>query len=64
MYKVEVDQETCVGCGACAATCPENFELNDVGKAVALNRQVEEVGCNEDAADSCPVEAITVKKLS
>ncbi len=30
-----VDQDTCIGCGACAATCPEVFEMNEDGKAVA-----------------------------
>ena len=30
MYKVN---ESCIGCGACTAVCPEVFDLNDDGLA-------------------------------
>ncbi len=29
---VSINQETCIGCGACAATCGDVFEMKD-GKA-------------------------------
>ena len=54
-----VDQDTCIGCGLCAATCPEVFELNDDGKAQAVADTTDE---NRDAVmeaiDGCPVSAI------
>ena len=30
MFLVEVDEATCVGCGACASNCPQNvYEMLD-----------------------------------
>ena len=52
-----VNQETCVGCGACVDSCPVSaISLND-GKAV-----ISEADCIECGAcvGSCPCEAITL----
>jgi ferredoxin len=60
--KVKVDEETCVGCGACVDICPEVFEMDE---DVAVTK-IEDVpadlqdSCNE-AAEACPVEAIIVE---
>ena len=59
-YKITVDKEKCIGCGACAAQC-DNFEMKE-DKAVVKKTKVEELGCNQESADICPVEAITIKK--
>ncbi len=61
MAKVSVDQEKCIGCGACAATCPAQFEMKD-GKAQTKNPNVKKLTCEEEAMDNCPVGAISVKK--
>jgi ferredoxin len=58
--KIEVDKEKCIGCGACAATC-DNFELEE-GKSHAKKTEVDDIGCNQEAADVCPVEAIKITK--
>ena len=29
--KVKVNEDACIGCGACAAIAPEVFEINDEG---------------------------------
>jgi len=60
--KVTVDEDTCIGCGLCAETCPEVFELKD-DKAVAKMEEVPEdlVDSCKEAAEECPVEAIHVE---
>ena len=58
-HKIVVDQDKCIGCGACAATCPGSFGLKD-GKAVALKSEVGELSCEKDAETGCPVGAISV----
>lgn len=55
--KVKVDKETCIGCGTCAAVC-DNFEMKE-GKAVVKDKE-SDADCNKEAADACPVDAITV----
>ena len=59
-YKINIDKEKCIGCGACTAQC-DNFEMKG-DKAVVKKKEVDEIGCNQEAADICPVEAIIVKK--
>ena len=61
-FKITIDKEACIGCGACAATCPDNFEM-DGDKARAKKAEVSKVGCNKDAADSCPVSCIKITEL-
>ena len=59
--KVKVNQDTCIGCGACQAICPNVFEIGDDGHAVAKVDTVPEsdVANAHDAKESCPVGAIT-----
>lgn len=60
-HKIMIDKEKCIGCGACAAQC-DNFEM-DGDKAKAKKTEVLDIGCNQDAADACPVEAIKITKI-
>jgi ferredoxin len=56
----KVDQELCIGCGACEATCPEVFELIDDKSQVKLNPVPEEYHQSAlDAESGCPVGAIS-----
>ena len=61
-YKIEHDFEKCIGCGACVALCPDNWELED-GKAKPKQTELGGLGCNQDAADACPVECIKITEL-
>ena len=54
---IKVDQEKCVGCGMCAGLCPEVFAMTDDGKSKVIG---DNISCAKEAADSCPVEAISV----
>lgn len=62
--KVKVNKDACMGCGACTANCPDVFEYNDEGYAVAKVTEVpEELKAQvNDAKDGCPVEAIEVEE--
>ena len=54
-----VDHEMCIGCGACVATAPDVFEMNEDGKAVAVVDTTDENrNAVMDAIDVCPVSAI------
>jgi len=54
-----VNQEKCISCGACAATCPGSFKLEN-GKAHPIKAVVEELTCEKEAEAGCPVQAILV----
>jgi len=59
MAKISINQN-CIGCGSCAAICPDLFELEN-GKARPKKPSVTDVKCAKEAAESCPVKAISVK---
>ena len=65
MYKITVDKTKCIGCGACVAQCPENFEIKNDGenKAYVKKAKVNELSCNKDAEEVCPVDAIKIEKI-
>ena len=57
---MKVDEEKCIGCGACVATAEEIFEMNDEGKAF-VKKQPETDSEKEkanNAKEICPVQAI------
>lgn len=71
--KIVFERNKCIGCGACAATCPENWELAEDGKSKLLGsklnpttknyeKDISEAGCNQEAAEGCPVQCIHMQK--
>ncbi len=57
-----VDEETCIGCGLCAETCPEVFEMvDDKARAKADEISEEFAETCREAAEDCPVEAIQIE---
>lgn len=60
--KAKINEELCVGCGLCASTCPEVFEMNEdkaIVKAGIVPAENEET-CKQ-SKDECPVEAIDIE---
>ena len=62
MPTLKVDKNKCIGCGLCVSLCPEVFELGDDGKSNVKNAKACDKCDCKNAADSCPVSAITYKK--
>ncbi len=62
--KVKVLDSLCIGCGACAALVPDEFDFNDEGLAYAKNEEVKKENKNlvKDAKENCPTGAITIEK--
>ena len=58
---VVINQELCIGCGTCEALCPQVFHLSDAGKAELLPNYPQDLSCIQEADESCPVQAISLK---
>ncbi|MDD3399462.1 MAG: ferredoxin [Candidatus Pacebacteria bacterium] len=71
MAKVILERDKCIGCGACEAVCPKHWKLGEDGKTDLLGSkkednenyvlEAEEAGCNNQAAEACPVQCIRVE---
>ncbi|GAA0233038.1 hypothetical protein GCM10009527_031970 [Actinomadura nitritigenes] len=59
-WLIEVDGRTCIGSGICAGTAPGHFAVVD-GTSRPVRDEAEPDDRALDAAESCPVEAITIR---
>ena len=71
--KIVIDQDGCIECGSCEATCPEIFVLPEGEKSCVVAKfrkdskpaegEISEdlSNCAKDAADSCPVSVISLQ---
>ncbi len=72
-YLVQYDREGCIGAGTCVAANPDNWSMNDDGKADLRSAQQEEgsgffereieeseLQLMKAAAQSCPVNVIRI----
>jgi ferredoxin len=59
-----VDQDLCIGCGSCEDICPDVFEVDGDGFSHVIAEDpaaaCADAGCCEEAAEECPVEAISL----
>ena len=72
MTKIVQERKKCIGCGSCVALCPKFWEMDEDGKSNLkearqnsegnYEMETKEAGCNQEAADSCPVQIIHVIK--
>lgn len=60
MPRLKVDQDTCIGCGLCAGTCPESFQMNLSGKSEVVDDKVTD--CAKKMIENCPVGAISIEE--
>ena len=62
--KAKVLDNLCIGCGACAALVPEEFDINDDGVAYALNDTINDENKDlvNDAKENCPTIAISISE--
>ena len=57
--KAFVDPDLCIGCTQCAGICPEVFSMEGT---LAVAQPGELVPAAIDAAQNCPVSAITISE--
>jgi len=57
--RIEIDRETCISVASCVAIAPDNFDLDEEGKARVISKDGDNAQILE-AAKSCPVDAIKV----
>ncbi len=57
-----IDRNGCVGCGACAETCPEVFRMADDDLAEVWGEiSGDNASAAQEAAEICPVGVITIE---
>lgn len=70
-YKIVHERDACIGCGACVAACEKFWSLKD-GKSslkgakkvgLKFELEVEDIGCNKEAAEVCPANCIHIVDL-
>jgi ferredoxin len=70
-YRITHEAVGCIGCGNCVSNCPKFWEMKGEkshlkGSKKAGNNfvlEVDDIACNQDAADGCPVTVIRIEKL-
>ncbi|MEV7394861.1 ferredoxin [Streptomyces sp. NPDC091215] len=63
-WTVAVDKRRCVRTGLCAASAPEEFELDEGGQGRARSETLPSSELVLEVAESCPIEAIGITKTA
>ncbi|MBE6140441.1 MAG: ferredoxin [Firmicutes bacterium] len=61
MKTLKVNENTCIGCGACIAIDPEHFDFNDNLSQVISNDNLDSNNLI-NAIESCPTNAINIEE--
>ena len=59
MGNLKVNEEQCIGCGACVAIDPEHFDFNENGLSSVIKSDNLESSNLKSAMESCPTGAIS-----
>lgn len=59
MKKVKLDENVCIGCGMCVSTATKTFDFDEDHAKVINNEVTKEA---EEAAECCPVGAISIEE--
>ena len=73
MAKILYNEDACSGCQLCSQVCAGFWGFDEQRSKAILKegtnvgegkfeRDIEEVSCNQDAADSCPTSAIEIQQ--
>lgn len=66
-YKINQDQDLCVGCGHCTMICEENWEMDDDTFKAKPKKQIideTEYEKNKMAQEECPVQCIEIEEYT
>lgn len=58
--RIVIDRQKCQGIGACVGAAPDVFDLDSEGKAVVIDKEGADDDTIVEAAEACPLEAITL----
>ena len=58
MKKLYVNEDACIGCGACVSIDSEHFDFNDEGLSNVISNENIESEDVVNAIESCPTNAI------
>ena len=62
MKKIILDENACIGCGACISLDPQHFTFSDEGLSMVTNNSDLESEDLKNAIESCPTNAIILEK--
>jgi ferredoxin len=73
-YKIEQDRVQCIGCGSCAAMCPEVWVMRSDGKAGLVGAKedpeletiiIDEIKVKKarEVEEACPVDAAKITEV-
>lgn len=60
-----INEAECIGCGLCADTCPEVFNMKEdrnVASVIVEHVPDEAIDACHDAVDSCPTSVISISE--
>ena len=61
MKKLNINEDACIGCGACVSVDPEHFDFNDEGLSSVISEENLETEELKSAIECCPTSAISCR---